>query len=106
MRVGRVAWYRFRATFRRRFGGYIAIVLLVGTVGGLALGALAGARRSQSAFPSYLSHTHASDLQVTISTPGADYAANAYSPALGNLLTHLPRVRRVATNVSLLALPV
>jgi hypothetical protein len=105
MRVGRVAWYRFRATFRRRFGGYLAIVLLVGAVGGLALGALAGARRSQSAFPSYLRRTNASDLQVTISTPGNDYGANVYSPAVANMLTHLPLVRRVASNVSLLALP-
>jgi hypothetical protein len=104
--VGRVAWYRFHATFRRRFGGYLAIVLLVGAVGGLAVGALAGARRSQSAFPGYLARTNASDLQVTISTPGTDYAANAYSPALANTLTHLPLVRRVASNVSLLALPV
>jgi hypothetical protein len=104
--VGRVAWYRFRATFRRRWGGYLAIVLLVGAIGGLATGALAGARRSQSAFPGYLARTNASDLQVTISTPGANFAANTYSPALGNQLTHLPHVRRVAANVSLLALPV
>ena len=39
----RVAGYRFRATFRRRRGGYLAIVLLTGLVGGLAMGAIAGA---------------------------------------------------------------
>jgi hypothetical protein len=34
-----VAWYRFRSTFGQRWGGYLTIVLLVGLVGGLALGA-------------------------------------------------------------------
>ncbi len=29
----RVAWYRFRVTFRRRLGGYLALALLVGLVG-------------------------------------------------------------------------
>ena len=35
-----VAWYRFRATFRRRRSGYLAIVLLIGLVGGLAMASL------------------------------------------------------------------
>jgi hypothetical protein len=39
----RVATYRFRATFGRRWGGYLALVLLIGGTGGLAMGAVAGA---------------------------------------------------------------
>jgi hypothetical protein len=31
----RVATYRFRATFGRRWGGYVALVVLIGLVGGL-----------------------------------------------------------------------
>ncbi len=58
------AWFRFRATFRHRRGGYLAIVVLLGLVGGVALGALAGARRTQSSYPVYVSSTHPSDLQV------------------------------------------
>ena len=37
-RVLPVAWYRFRATLGRRWGGYLAVVLVVGSVGGLAMG--------------------------------------------------------------------
>jgi len=60
----RVAWYRFRATFGRRWGGLLAIVLLVGLIGGLAMGAVAGARRTQSSFPAFLRSTNPSDLLV------------------------------------------
>jgi hypothetical protein len=42
----RVAPYRFRATFGRRWGGYLALVVLIGLVGGLAMGSVAGAQRT------------------------------------------------------------
>ena len=60
----RVAWYRFRATFARRWGGLLAIVVLIALLGGLAMGAVAGARRTQSSFPAYLARTNASDLAI------------------------------------------
>jgi hypothetical protein len=37
----RVAGYRFRATFRRRWGGYVAPVVVIALVGGRARGAVA-----------------------------------------------------------------
>ena len=45
----RVAGYRFRATFRRRWDGYVALVELelIALMGGLAIGAVAGARRTR-----------------------------------------------------------
>ena len=43
----RVAWFRFRATFHRSWGGYLALVLLVGLVGGLLV-ALASSRVLQT----------------------------------------------------------
>jgi len=58
------AWYRFRVTFRQRLGGYLAIVLLLGLVGGVAMAAVAGARRTQSSYPVYLASTNPSTLQV------------------------------------------
>ena len=65
--VFRVASYRFRVTFRGRWGGLLVLVLLVGLVGGLAMGSLAAARRTQSSFPAYLASTNPSDLGLATS---------------------------------------
>ncbi len=96
-RVLPVAWYRFRATLHRRRGGYLTVVVLVGLLGGVAMGAIAGARRTQSAFPAYLAATKASDLQFL-----------AYGPAnvpTTNLLAQLrrePGVKSVGSSPYLL----
>ncbi|MCU1458922.1 MAG: hypothetical protein JWL73_3014, partial [Actinomycetia bacterium] len=58
----RVSWYRFRATFGRRWAGYLSLALLIGLLGGIAMGAVAGARRNQSAYPRYLAGTDPSDV--------------------------------------------
>ena len=63
-RASRVLWYRLRTTLNKRWSGYLTLVLLVGLVGGIGMGSIAGARRTQSAFPSYLAATDASDLRV------------------------------------------
>ena len=75
-RVFSVAWYRFRSTFGDCWGGYLALVLLLGLVGGLALGAVAAARRTQAAFPAYITSTNPSDLTVLtgLYEPAAGYA--------------------------------
>ena len=87
-----VAWYRFQATFRRRWPGHLAIVLLIGLVGGLAMGSIAAGRRTGSSFSVYLASTNPSNLDAeTI----LDSGANVYSAALTNKIAHLPHVRRV-----------
>ena len=97
----RVAWYRFRSTLGDRWGGYLALVLLVGLIGGLALGAVAAARRTQAAFPAYLASTDPTDLTVLtgVEDPAADYAG--YDPALIRKIATLPHVRRVESYAGL-----
>jgi FtsX-like permease family len=90
----RVALYRFRATFGRRWGGYLALALFVALIGGLAMGAVAGARRTQSSFPTFLATTDPADLQGITSfvnpMPGA--AGLGYDPALMTKIAHIPHV--------------
>ena len=62
--MAREAGYRFRACFRARWSGYLALVLLIGVVGGVAMAAVAGARRTQSSFPAYLASTNPGDVQA------------------------------------------
>ena len=84
-----VAWYLFRATFRRRWPGLLAIVLLIGLVGGLAMGSIAGARRTESSYPTFLAGTDPSDLLVQ---PTSTVAC---SSDLISEIARLPHVRRL-----------
>jgi hypothetical protein len=84
--VLRVASYRFRATFRRRLGGYLALAVLIGLVGGVALGSLTAARRSYASYPEFLASTNPSDLLVLPQTNGPE-------PGLVHELARLPHVR-------------
>lgn len=99
----RVAWYRLRATLHKRWSGYLTLVLLVGLVGGIGMGAIAGARRTQSAFPAYLAATDASDLRLQT------YDITVFDGIEGGSLTgslaHLPLVTRVASAPNLLIAP-
>ena len=89
----RVARYRFRATFARRWGGLLAIVLLIGLTGGLAMGAIAGARRTQSSFPAYLASTNPSDLLVVHNDSVTDL--NVSDGSFLRTLSHLPHVKSI-----------
>jgi FtsX-like permease family/MacB-like periplasmic core domain len=100
--VLRVAWYRFRATLGHRWGGYLSVILLVGLVGGVAMGSIAAARRTQSSFSVFLASTNPSDLSVP--TFGASASAN-YSAALTKEIAKLREVRHVEAWISLNAVP-
>jgi hypothetical protein len=97
-RVVRVAWFRFRGTFRSRRGGLVALVLLIGLLGGVAMGAVAGARRTQSSFPALLASTNPSDLVVGSAIFNPDIGGSAgYDRAAVAKIAHLPHVARVRT---------
>ena len=103
----RVAWYRFGRTLRRRWTGYLAITLLLGLVGGLAMGSVAAARRTQGAYGVYLAATNPSDLIVLTGVSGSP-DQSGYDPAVISKIAALPGVRHVASyaglNVAILGL--
>jgi hypothetical protein len=102
-RIG-VAWYRTRCQFGRRRGGYLVIVVLLGLVGGLALGSIAAARRTDSSFPRYLARSNASDLSVSTGV-GSNNNTSAYSSVLMKRIARLPDVRHVEVSAFLLLGP-
>src|SRR5580700_2054671 len=86
-----VAWYRFTATFGRRWGGYLAVVLLIGLIGGIAMASVAAARRTQSSYPAFLASTNPSDLTMTVYSSGSGVAGASLTAEIARL----PDVRHV-----------
>jgi len=103
----RVAGYRYRATFGRRWGGYLSLLLLVGLVGGLSIGALAAARRTQSSFATYLASTNPSDLGITVfgGIGNGGGSAPIYSASAVEAIARLPGVRHVEAAIPVAAAP-
>src|ERR1700688_2982019 len=58
------AWYRSVTSWRRLRASYLVLVVLIGLVGGVALGSLAAARRTDSSFSTFLSASNPSDLMI------------------------------------------
>jgi hypothetical protein len=105
--VLRVVLYRLRATLHDRWGGYVTIVLLVGLLGGLAMAAVAGARSTQSSFPSLMARANSSDL-LGLSGVGnpAKGHTNGYNAALQRTIAHLPFVKHENSLVDMNLLPI
>lgn len=104
--VLRVARYRLRATFHDRWGGYLTIALLTALLGGLAMGAVAGARRTQSSFPTLLAQTNTSNISglTGIYNPAIGQR-DGYDPALIRAISQLPYVKDVRSLVEMNLLP-
>lgn len=79
-----VVWFRLRAVGRQRWRAWLALALLVGLGGGIVLGALAGARRTDSAYGRFLKEVNAFDVALA----GGDLEA----------VRDLPQVTDVAGN--------
>ena len=52
-RMGAV-WLRLRAELRQQWRGWLALAVLLGLIGGVAVTAAAGARRTDTAYPRFL----------------------------------------------------
>jgi FtsX-like permease family len=95
-----LAWYRLRATLRHRLGGYLALAVLVGLIGGIALASVTAARRTESSYPDYLASTNPSSLIIqpntNLNVSSAAQAYRIYRDML-NRLRRLPHVTGLAT---------
>jgi ABC-type antimicrobial peptide transport system permease subunit len=96
----RVAWFRNQVCLRQRLVGLVTIVVLIGTIGGLALASVAGARRTESSFPTYLHSTNPSTMDVitTYDDPGLG-VTTGYDSALQAKIAHLPLVTRMTSSI-------
>ncbi len=83
--------YLLRAFRRGRWTGYAAVAVLLGLTGGVSLFAIAGARRTESAYPRYL-------RRVSASTISLDSLAG-YAPEVGEQMANLPSVVQSRTSV-------
>ena len=89
----RLAWYAARATWRRSWRMTLVIAVVGGLLGTVALGALAGARRTDSAYARYLRSVNDSDVMVDIPGPllplwvaGAPWTSPPYTNPSGETL--------------------
>ncbi len=91
-------WYRLRARTGRQVLRYLGLVVLVGLLGGLSIASVAGARRTDSSFQTYLASTNPSTVgiftrYVTLKLP------SGYDPKVAREVAHLPLVERSTTSI-------
>jgi ABC-type lipoprotein release transport system permease subunit len=65
-------WMRSRAELRTRLGSIVALAIIVGLVGGVVIAAVAGARRTITAYPRLLHAKNAMDLVVDVTGRNPD----------------------------------
>src|SRR5215471_17582497 len=75
-------WLRLRAELRRQWRAWLALAVLLGVIGGIALTAAAGARRTDTAYPRFLRRSNAAQLAVLPALSGF----RGYFRAVGRLL--------------------
>jgi hypothetical protein len=85
----------------------VALAVLIGLVGGLGMGAVAAARRTQSSFATFLASTNPPDVTLTVYSANANSAASdlSYSTKLTREIGKLSQVRDVRAAVLLTAAP-
>jgi len=82
------------------------VILLVGLVGGVAMGAIAAARRTQSSFPAYIASTNPSDFGAITAVINPLIGSNlGYNPKILRTMARLAYVRRVGSASGLDVLP-
>lgn len=104
--IFRAWWYRFRATLRHEWGSYLTLTLLLALLGGLAMGSVAAARRTQSSYSTLLASVHPSQIILTtaIANPAIGNG-KGYNPAIVAEIARLPHVTAVASTPGVNAEP-
>lgn len=83
--------FQFRATLGARWRRYISIALLLGVLGGIGMFSVAGARRTQSAYPRFLRSIHASTMAVD---------AGPYDAAFDSAVRKFPEVQKSSSYIA------
>jgi hypothetical protein len=101
--TGAFGWYRFRTTFRAFWPTYLSLVLLIGLLGGLSMGSLAAARRTDSSFPVYFARTNPSQLSgvTAVLNPLLFHSDVGYDPKIIQAIAHLPHVTGVGSELTM-----
>src|SRR4029077_12766901 len=84
-------WMRARNELRTRWRALLSLALIAGLGGGAAIGALAGARRTISAYPRFRAATNAFDILIGVSSNGPS-APDLVQTALLRSVEHLPAI--------------
>src|SRR5205085_11840958 len=99
-RVMNAVWMRARADLRRGTRSLIALAILLGVFGGVAMAAGAGARRTGSAYDGFLAATTPPDAFVASGTP----RMRKFFPTVPlQKVLHLPMVQSGAVEPTLSA---
>jgi hypothetical protein len=96
------AWYWWRAAARRSWRQALLLALIGGLLGAVALGAVAGARRTDTAYGRYLAASRSSDVFVNV--PGILPGIPALRPI--SMISSLPGVVSHVAYVGVFAYPV
>src|ERR1017187_5394355 len=102
----KVGGYRFGATLRSRWTSYVSLVLFIAILGGVAMGTVAGARRTETSFTTLLDSRDASQLNgpIQVYNPQAGYNTG-YSASAVAKVRRLPHVAQVEAMVGINAFP-
>jgi hypothetical protein len=102
----KVGGYRFRATLRSSWTSYVALALFISVLGGVAMGTVAGARRTETSFTTFLNSRNPPQIYgaIQIYNPQAGYNTG-YSASVIEKVRRLPHVARVEPIVGLDAFP-
>ena len=98
--------YRLRTTWRAALPGYLTIVILTGLLGGLALGSLVAARKTDSSFTVLWDSTNPSQLEGAIDVLNPLIGSTTgYDAARIRTIRGLPHVQAVSAQAGIDFLP-